>query len=166
MWWLKKHTSMWSMIRLTNLAGNRRREMHIRIFLTAVIIIFNMTSICGANGEAGLPVKFIEGCEVDLNNDGKHDVSLLIETSEGYQLIVLFSTAKGYDSHIVAKFDSKMNLSCAYGKTLESTVAGKGKIDRKLYDVNGPYLLLSLPESSAVAYFWNNNGFQEVWVRD
>ncbi len=140
--------------------------MSIRVFVAAVIIVMNITSFCNANDEVGLPVKFIEGCELDLNNDSKPDVSVLIETSEGFRLIVLFKTDNGYESHVVAKFDSKMNLSSHYGKTLKTTSAGKGDSVIKEYAVNGPYLLLSLPESSAVAYFWDQNHFQEVWVRD
>ena len=30
----------------------------------------------------------------------------------------------------------------------------------------GTFLELVYPESSAVAYFWNGNGFTEVWTSD
>ncbi len=112
----------------------------------------------------GNSIKYISSCEIDLNNDGVPDVALLLETATGRQLIALLKTAKGYDGYVVATDKPNMYLSCHYGKTVTASKAiGEKDIT---YKTPGTYLKLTLPEGSSAVYFWNGNGFTEVWTSD
>ncbi|MFH1897406.1 MAG: hypothetical protein ABH886_04095 [Candidatus Desantisbacteria bacterium] len=109
-------------------------------------------------------LKYISGYEMDFNNDTETDIVFLTETLAGQQLIVLMKTKKGYNTYVISKGKSNMQLSCHFGKYLKETTAGRGK--GRIYKTLGAYIQLSLPECSSVAYFWNGKGFTEVWTSD
>jgi len=112
----------------------------------------------------GKPLKYISGYEMDFNNDNKLDIVFWVETSVGQQLIVLMKTEKGYNTYVISKGKSDMQLSCHFGKYLKETTAGRR--EGRIYETPGTYIQLSLPEGSSVAYFWDGKGFKEVWTSD
>ena len=85
-------------------------------------------------------IKYISSCELDLDNDNNTDLVLLIDTIRGRELIALIKIENGYKAYLISK--------------------------GKVYEINGAYIKLSVPESSSVVYFWTDSGFKEVWISD
>jgi len=140
-----------------------------KIFMTCLFCILFFiglvpNSLCEVGN--GAPLKYIASCELDLNNDGDPDIAFLVETLKGRELIVLLRTKNGYKAFLLSRGKPNMYLSCHFGKYVEETLAGKGEKKGKVYKTNGTYLKLTQPEGSSVAFFWNNNTFQEVWTSD
>ena len=113
-----------------------------------------------------MPIKYIDSCEIDLNNDNKPDIVLLVESAKGWELIVLMNIENGYKAYVLSTGKEGMYLSCHFGKEIRETSAGKGKREGKIYKTNGTYIKLTQPELSSVVYFWKDNAFQEVWTSD
>lgn len=137
--------------------------------IIVIISLLFISSICNqawADQQSGLPIDFVGGCEVDLNADGNLDMALLINTTKGYDLIVLMRFKTALRTFIVADANSKTFLSCHYGKKVKGTDAGPGKRDGKIYKINGAYLKLTQPETSSSVYFWSKDMFKEVWLSD
>lgn len=132
------------------------------LFLPIIFVGFSSTSL--AETGTGMPLKYISSCELDLNNDGNPDIALLIETIRGRELIVLLRTTHGYNAYIVSKGRPGMYLTCHFGKYVKETAAGEGK--GKIYETNGTFIKLTLPEGSSVVYFWDGRTFKEVWTSD
>jgi len=57
--------------------------------LIFMLLIFSITKYSWAQQHSGLPIDFVGGCEIDLNKDGNLDIALLINTTEGYKLMVV-----------------------------------------------------------------------------
>jgi hypothetical protein len=114
----------------------------------------------------GVPVKYLSSCQMDLNNDNELDLVFFVETVKGPKLIALLKTSRGYSSCVVSRDNPNMNMSCQYGKMVMETSAGKEKRTAKSFATPGAYIELKQPEGAAVAYFWNGNGFTEVWTSD
>ncbi len=134
--------------------------------LTAIVFLcLNDPGVCG-DPEAGRPVGFLGGCEIDLNADSNADTALLIDTSMGYELVILMKSSATAKYHQLRAFKSKMHLRCHYGKQLKETDAGPGKNKGKTYQTNGTYLKLTQLEGASVAYFWSGDAFKEVWTAD
>lgn len=138
------------------------------IFYICWLIIFvSVSSNAFSESGSGLPLKYISSCELDFNNDSKPDVALLVETLRGGELIVLMRTENGYNAFVVLKEKkTNMQLSCNFGESIKETAAGKGEREGKVYKTPGTYIQLTQPEGSSVVYFWNGNGFKEVWTSD
>ncbi len=144
-------------------------------FMGHFIVGFAIALVCGlfvllpaSNGRGfsgnGEPLKYISSCEIDLDNDGRPDIALLVETLLGRELIALFRTDGGYRAFLVWKGKEAMFMSCCFGKTVrESQALPNGG---KVYNTPGAYIELHQPESSSVAYFWTGAGFKEVWTSD
>lgn len=140
------------------------KALIICILLTIELVGLNSYSY--AETGTGMPLKYISSCELDFNNDDKSDIALLMETNRDRELIVLLSTTSGYNACLVSKDKPNMYLSCHFGKTVKETSAGKGKEEGMIYRTNGTYLQLTQPEGSSVVYFWDGNGFKEIWTSD
>lgn len=138
------------------------RKYIVYIFCLVFIVLFDMNCISEIKNVK--PLKYISSCEIDLNNDNKIDIVLLVDTIRGRELIVLMKTTDGYNSYLVSTGKSDMFLSCHFGKYIKETSAGNK--EGKIYDTGGTYIKMSLPESSSVVYFWNNNAFKEIWTSD
>lgn len=136
------------------------------IYISWIIILssFNSNSFSGTG--SGLPLKYISSCELDLDSNDEPDIALLVETVRGRELIVLMKTTSGYNAFVVSRGKRDMDLSCHFGKSIRETTAGKGKKQGKIYETHGAYIQLTLPEGSSVVYFWDVNGFKEVWTSD
>ena len=119
---------------------------------------------CFAESGSGTPLKYISSCEIDLNNDDEVDITLLVETVRGRELIALIKIENGYKAYLLSKGKEDMQLSCHFGREIKETSTGKGKRKGKVYEINGAYIKLTLPESSSVVYFWTDSGFKEVWT--
>jgi hypothetical protein len=116
---------------------------------------------------SGRPIKYISGCEIDLSNDGRTDIVLLIETSRGRELVVLMKTDEGYKAYQLPTPGPAMNLSCRIGSTVTETTAGK-KVgtEAHVHTTPGAYVELKMPEGSSVVYYWKEGWFSEVWTSD
>jgi hypothetical protein len=133
------------------------------LFIAISILYISRPGICD-DQQAGSPIAFIEGCEIDLNADGNPDSVLLINTSKGNKLIVVIgSDTKAYH---LANVKLRPYLSCHYGKQLKETDAGPGIGKGKIYQTNGAYLKLCQPEGACAAYFWLDGKFKEIWLSD
>ena len=134
--------------------------------LAAIAFLFcSPPGTCG-DPEAGQPVGFLGGCEIDLNNDGSVDTAFLIDTSRGYELVVLMNMGRTAKSYHLKTVKSKMHFSCHYGKQLKETDAGPGKKKGRTYQTNGTYLKLTQFEGASSAYFWSGDAFKEIWTSD
>lgn len=136
----------------------------VHVYWIIIFICFSSNSF-SETGD-GIPLKYISSCELDFNNDSEPDIALLIETTKGRELIVLMKTATGYNTFVVSREKPNMHLSCHFGKSIKETSAGKGKKEGKVYKTPGSYIQLTQPEGSSVVYFWNGEGFKEVWTSD
>lgn len=118
--------------------------------------------LCTGGMLDGIPVKFTSGLEADFNHDGLNDVAMVLETSEGQQLMVMMNNGNGYKTHILKKLQSNMVLSCYYDRIVKGTT-DKNK-EYKEYESSGANIKLKQPEGSAVVFFWNGKGFTEIWT--
>jgi hypothetical protein len=135
-----------------------------RLIFTFLILAFiGGTSPTQSSTGSGLPLKYISSCEIDLNNDGKPDIALLVETSLGRELIVLMRTGNGYKAFLISNVPQTMHLSCHFGKILKESEAFNNP---KVYETPGTYIKLHEPEGAAIAYFWNGSSFTKVWIAD
>jgi len=116
--------------------------------------------------QAGSPIAFAGGCNIDLNGDGAEDTAILINMGKSYELIVILRLKDGTKSYVLDKSDSMRYLICKNGKEIKETDAGPGKRVGRIYRTNGAYLTLMQPESSEAAYFWSDGAFKEVWLSD
>jgi hypothetical protein len=137
-----------------------------KYYLITLTLFLSLNLNLKAQEGDGQPLKFISSCEIDLNNDEKSDIALLVETIRGRELIVLMQTITGYDTYLVSKGKPEMYLSCRFGKFIQETSAGKGEKKGNIFTTPGTYLELVAPEVSSVAYFWNGKGFTEVSTSD
>jgi len=120
-----------------------------------------------ASYDIGVPVRFLEGCETDLDADSREDVALLFENATHTVLIALIQRDDGYTGHTLLRTDpSSLHLACRYGSELVGTKAGSGNGVSKIITVDGAYLVLQQPESSRVAFYWNAEGFEQIWLAD
>jgi len=129
------------------------------------VLFMTGLGIC-ADPQAGSPIGFIGGCAIDLNADGNPDSALLINTGKSYELIVIMRLKEGLKSYVLDRSETSRYLTCNYGTQLKETEVGLGKKPGRTYTTNGFYLALLQPESSAVAYFWSDGKFKEVWLSD
>ena len=133
------------------------------------MLIFGVFMSRASYGNEGLPIKFIQGCEADLNQDGVNDIALLYETSKNIELLVLLSdTSGGYTNFLISRDHVKyLNMYCQYGKQITETISGEGKKNKiKTHVTNGVYLVLMQPESSSRAFYWKDDKFIQVWMSD
>lgn len=131
-----------------------------------LMILIELNNIEIANTHYEINNDSISTCEIDLNKDRKDDIVLLIDTKRGQELIVLICKKVGYRAFLVVTDKSKMCLRCTYGDTVTETSAGKGKKTGKKHKTPGAYIELYQPEGASVVYYWNGNGFTEVWTSD
>lgn len=141
------------------------RMSYISLILVITSLMFLRLDLFSEKG-SGLPIKYISSCEMDFNKDNEADIALWVETVRGRELIVLIKTKSGYDAFLVSTLRGNLSLSCHFGKFINETSSGKGKKDVKVYETPGTYIQLSEPEGSSIVYFWNGNGFTEVWTSD
>lgn len=149
--------------------------MKMRVVISAGLLLFGCAHPSvplDLNGyiEGGLdgrPLKYISGCELDLNDDGRQDVVLLFEIESKTDLMILTKTKEGYNVHVVARDMRSPYLSCKFGKSITETASGKGNREEAVaYRTSGAYVELEYPESSSVAYFWDGTEFKEIWTSD
>lgn len=130
-----------------------------------ILFALSITFLNSTSNKA-IPLKYISGCQIDLDKNGELDLAFIIESSNGSELIVLMRKEGRYKSYLLFKECDHMNLSGNYGFNLVATNAGKGKLEKRKVKTNGTYLLLSKPESSKIAFYWDKNKFQQVWLAD
>jgi hypothetical protein len=135
--------------------------------LALVIVAISLISLPAVCAEqAGLPIAFAGGCNIDLNGDGAEDTALLINMGKSYELIAIMRFKDKTNSYILNKSDSMRYLICKNGKEIKETDAGPGKKVGRIHRTNGAYLTLMQPESSEAAYFWSDGVFKVVWLSD
>ena len=112
-------------------------------------------------------VRCVTTCAADLNADGQSDLAILLQNQDKQQLVVLLATNGGYKSYLLrSDTETAWILICQVGNRVREAGAGPGKHKRRSFKTPGAYLIMSQPEGAAVAYFWNGEKFQEVWIAD
>lgn len=146
--------------------SSRVMRMVFSIFLLLLFIVFPFGSV-GALESDEIILKYVSGCNLDFDQDGKLDIALLVDTRVGVrELIVLVKRESDYKSYILATGNKYMYMSCHFGNEIKETSAGKGERENITHRTNGVYLEVKYLEASSVAYFWDYNGFKEVWTSD
>lgn len=138
-----------------------KRVAFIGYLLLSIVSIFCFQKM----GWSRIPIKYLKGCEIDLNKDEVVDIALHIETMAGSMLVILLKKKDGYEV-FTFKVSSKMVMECKWGQYIKETDVGKGGRKGKVYKIFGYYIELFYPEGPAVVYFWDGNKFKEVWVAD
>jgi len=132
------------------------------IFDVIVLLFFNLIII--SVGWSNLPIKYINGCQIDLDADGHYDLSLFIETLNGYELIILIKKEEGYKSYSFIENGNNLKLKGAYGYSIRETTSGDSQ--GRTFKTNGTYLIIEQPESSQLAIFWDGKKFKTIWLSD
>ena len=124
------------------------------------------TSSYGASNATSL--EYVYGCEIDLDGNHKDDLVILLNTRLGRKLVInMYKDPSSFFGYQIQDDISGMHLECMYGKIVRETAAGKGeKTPKDIVIPHGAYIVLSLPEASSVAYFWENGKFRSVWLAD
>jgi hypothetical protein len=110
------------------------------------------------------PVKYINSCQIDLDNNDKEDIVLQIEKQNNqWETIVLMNYGNKYKTYTISK-NKNMYLECYYGH--EFFGYDKNLNRKSMHRTNGKYIKLQLPESSSVVYFWNDSKkeFIKIWT--
>ena len=115
---------------------------------------------------SGKPIVFLGGCDVDLDKDGDDDSVLYINSERGYEPIAIMRLKKGMKTYLLNRSNSRRHLKCQHGIRIKETDAGKGKDRGKVHEIDREFVTLLQPESSEVAYFWQDGEFKEVWLSD
>jgi len=133
--------------------------MKTKLFFVCFMCILWKPTFSINEQEVGIPIKYISGFEIDLDSNGEYDTIVLIERSDGQELIVLMKKENKYIAHILAKGLRNELLATRWGnKEIIKSISGTE------YCINGPYIMLKHPEGPAVIYFWDERIFQEVWI--
>jgi len=143
-----------------------------KIYTIFGLVIFSMISFQAYAqfqdyGYGGLPIEYISGCKIDLNNDREDDIVIYIKGGKIASLIALLKTKEGYKPYLINEGSPYAYLSCKWGMGKIKGATGAGK-ERKIktYKINGHYLELSFPKGEKYLYFWEGRGFTEVLVTD
>lgn len=132
--------------------------------LVACVAVMSVPRCIAA--EAGIAVRFIEGCSADFNGDNAGDLALLYEGSLGVEFTVFLKRDNRYKGYVLYQgTESNLRLSCRYVKTAVVTKAGKGDREKSI-TIDGWAIVLEQPESSRSLFYWNKNGFSQVWLAD
>jgi len=114
---------------------------------------------------SGKPIAFVGGCDVDLDKDGDDDSVLYINSERGYELIAIMRLKEGMKTYLLNRSNSLRHLKCQYGFRIKETDTDRKK-QGKVYEIDREFVALLQPESSEVAYFWQDGEFKEVWLSD
>lgn len=132
--------------------------------LVACVAVMGVPRCCAA--EAGIAVRYIGGCVADFDGDKTDDLALLYEGSSGAEFTVFLKRDKGYTGYVLYQgTESNLRLSCRYVKTAAVTKAGKGERQESI-TIDGLVAVLEQPESSRSLFYWNKDGFSQVWLAD
>lgn len=101
---------------------------------------------------------------MDINGDGKKNKALLVDASDGRNLVVLTRSGCGYEAYVVAARIGNMGLYCRHGHAVvQAEALGEKKEE---HATPGAFVEQKQPEGASVAYSWNGSGFTEVWISD
>lgn len=136
-------------------------------FIQILILAYPIMAFTNDIDEEGTPVKYISSCKMDFNNDKRMDISLLLDTDRGRELIVLLLNSKNkYESHNYIIGDENIFMSCYYGNEVKESKAFNIGKKQKTFKTNGTYIMLFQPESAAYVLYWEKSGFRKVWISD
>ena len=134
--------------------------------LKFVICFLILSSTTFANNIDGFPIRFIGGCEADFNNDKKSDKALLLEISDGIELIALIAEKSNYQATVLYKgVDKNLFVTCEYIKNIKGSLTQDGNKSKE-YLINSFVIRLTQPEGSSSIYYWKNCKFEQVWTSD
>lgn len=122
--------------------------------------------------EAKASLSIASSCAIDLDNDKRDDLVIVVKTREGAEVWALLRRGTNPEAHLLHRVGNDKNpetplLTCKTGGTITETLAGKG--DRKTprtFATNGKYVEIVYPECSSITYFWDKDHFTEVWTSD
>jgi hypothetical protein len=137
----------------------------ISVLAATLFFSINIYPAIVQNFGSGRPIAFVCGCDVDLNKDGNYDSVLYISSERGYELIGIMRLKEGMKTYLLNRSSSLKHLKCQYGFRIKETDADR-KNKGKVYEIKREFVSLLQPESSGVAYFWQDGEFNEVWLSD
>ncbi len=110
----------------------------------------------------GKKLSLSQMCKIDLNGDKFDDFVFLIQ---GWKVFVLLTNGQNQTNlHLIKDLGKfKPNLHCIKGDFVTETTVGRRK-GRKFKVPTGTFFEIGWPESAAVAYYWENGSFKEVWT--
>jgi hypothetical protein len=131
-------------------------------FLGIISILFFSTFA----ENAGFPIRYIGGCEIELNGDSIPDKTILIETKNNIELIALVSEkGNGYKAFTLYKgMEKNLFINCEFVQEINASLAVSEK--SKAFTLNAFVIRLSQPESSSSIFYWKNGKFEQIWTRD
>ena len=116
--------------------------------------------------EYGIPLKFINGYEIDLNLDKKIDMVIYVQIGEKYTLIAMLNKGEKYEGYILNESERLGRFFTDWQNEVTSKEAGPGQNNAKTYKIPGPCIVFSIPEVSSVVYYWDKGKFNEIWTSD
>lgn len=139
-----------------------------KIFMICLLsLLFSSISRADLNVETGAPIKFIEGCQDDFDNNGFDDIAILIQAKGKTLLMAMMKKEMTYSGHALFSSDSDyLRLRCEYRTELLETRAGKGNEEANKVPVNGKVIIIYQPEASSVAFYWKEGEFRMLWLSD
>ena len=136
-----------------------------------ILLVAALTAVLSGTAPAeeleGLPLAYSGGCYLDLDGDGARDMAMMLETNQSRELVVLMARGDGYEAHLLRHQSGNLLLTCNWGEVVtETPIVAEDVNNPESYEINGPFLLLTLPESASTVYFWRDGGFVEVQTSD
>lgn len=136
----------------------------VSVMLFAVALWLSVEPVHVSAQLAGLPVRFLASCEIDLDADRRLDLVLSLQTVRGYETIALMAHEPGYTAHVLSVGQDKLGLECRFGRTVKETTVGGGK--GRIVETPGTYVVVNQPEGASAAYVWSKGSFLQVWLSD
>ncbi len=114
----------------------------------------------------GKPLAFLGGCRMDFDRNGQEDLAMLLDTGNSVNLVLLQEEYGGYNAEVLAYDTGQMLLTCHFGESVMAYPEEEGDSELVELSINGPYLRLTLPESTSMVFFWQDNAFHRAWTAD
>lgn len=143
--------------------------------LALLVLVLGVTSTSGDLRAEEVnplrPVRYIHSCELDFDGDGRVDIAEFIESRSGHELIILLRRSDGFLAFrpfaVAAGERNYMMMECRLEDSFVGIPPGGKPADpRQRYKTPGAYILMYMPESSSVAYFYQDGRVREVWTSD
>jgi hypothetical protein len=132
------------------------------ILFCAILYMIFVTNVFSNNYTLdGKNLKYIYGCECDLNADGEKDIIIYIETEGKYLLLALLKKNNEYKTFILSSSNKLAKIECRYGPVIEQLNKKENKFKYGWKGGAGPYIAAVYSESLVESYCWNGSNFEE-----
>ena len=138
----------------------------LRLLSILAVSIFVCFWDSAQGAEYARPVKFYKGCEVDFDNNGFTDVAMLVQTTKGVELMVIMKNKSGGRAFLLHEGSGLPRLSCRYKESVNAIVQIVGENKKAPHTINAHVIVMIRPEAATWLYYWEGNGFSELWLSD